>query len=180
MENKLEIQSGGAVEIITNKANVMIQIQQRQIEIERQRCFPTQQIRIRRWRDIIVVIVVVVVAVDVVVVAIDHWRQWVAIAVAIFRNDGRSPWMVPFPAIHNGFHGPWRLLWSRLGLAKRLLPSHYRFFRNWGHCKEKLFSFSQESFELEMTFLCICCTIWLPRKWEKIGKKRKYFFYLDF
>ena len=33
-----------------------------------------------------------------------------------------------------------------------------------------------ESFELEMTFLCICCTIWLPRKWEKIEKKRKYFF----
>ena len=22
----------------------------------------------------------------------------------------------------------------------------------------------QESFELEMTFLCICCTVWLPRK----------------
>ena len=33
-----------------------------------------------------------------------------------------------------------------------------------------------ESFELEMTFLCICCTVWLPRKWEKIEKKRKYFF----
>ena len=30
--------------------------------------------------------------------------------------------------------------------------------------------------ELEMTFLCICCIVWLPRKWEKIEKKRKYFF----
>ena len=34
----------------------------------------------------------------------------------------------------------------------------------------------QESFELEMTFICICCTVWLPRKWEKVEKKRKYFF----
>ena len=23
---------------------------------------------------------------------------------------------------------------------------------------------------------CICCIVWLPRKWEKIEKKRKYFF----
>ena len=122
MENKLETQSGGAVEIITNKVNVVIQIQRRQIEIERQRCFPAQQIRIRRRRDIIVVVVVVVVvAVDVVVVvAVDHRRRRVAVAVAIFRNDGRSPRMVPFPAIHNGFHGPRRLLRSRPGPAKRL------------------------------------------------------------
>ena len=48
MENKLETQSSGAIEIITNEVNVVIQIQWRQIEIERQRCFPTQQIRIRR------------------------------------------------------------------------------------------------------------------------------------
>ena len=46
MENKLETQSSGAIEIITNEVNVVIQIQQRQIEIERQRCFLTQQIRI--------------------------------------------------------------------------------------------------------------------------------------
>ena len=29
---------------------------------------------------------------------------------------------------------------------------------------------------LEMTLLCISCTVWLPRKLEKIEKKRKYFF----
>ena len=39
-----------------------------------------------------------------------------------------------------------------------------------------VFSFYRESFELEMTFLCICWTVWLARKWEKIEKKRKYFF----
>ena len=37
----------------------------------------------------------------------------------------------------------------------------------------QLLSIFQESFELEMTFLCICCMVWLPRKWEKIEKKRK-------
>ena len=41
-----------------------------------------------------------------------------------------------------------------------------------GHLLSKF----QESFELEKTFLCICCTVWLPRKLEKIDKKRKYFF----
>ena len=34
----------------------------------------------------------------------------------------------------------------------------------------------QESFEHEMTILHICCTVWLPRKWEKIEKKRNFFF----
>ena len=127
MKNKLETQSGGAVEIITNKVNVRIQIQRRQIEIERQRCFAAQQIRIRQRLDIIVIVVIVI---DDVVVAVDHRRRRVAVAVAIFKNDGRNPRMVPFPRIHNGFHGPRHLLRSRPGPAKRLLPSHYCFFRN--------------------------------------------------
>ena len=60
MENKLETQRGGAVEIITNKVNAVIQIQRRQIEIERQWCFPAQEVRIRRRRDIIVIVVIAV------------------------------------------------------------------------------------------------------------------------
>jgi len=42
-----------------------------------------------------------------------------------------------------------------------------------------VFSFSQESFELEMTFFCIYCTIWLSRKREN-RKEKKIFFYIDF
>ena len=42
----------------------------------------------------------------------------------------------------------------------------------------QLLSKFQENFELEMTFFCICCIVWLPRKWEKIEKKRKYFFFI--
>ena len=38
----------------------------------------------------------------------------------------------------------------------------------------------QVSFELEMTFLCICCTVWLPRKLRENRKEKKIFFYLDF
>ena len=39
-------------------------------------------------------------------------------------------------------------------------------------------SFSAKSFELEMTFLCICCTVWLPRKWVKIKKKKENIFFI--
>ena len=103
-------------------------------------------------RDIIVVVVVVIVTVDVVVVSVNDQRRRVAVIVAIFRNDGRSPQMMPFPAIHNSFHGPRHLLWSRPRLAKQLLPSHYRLFGNWGHCKEKFFLFSRKVLSLKWHF----------------------------
>ena len=100
------------------------------------------------------------------------------------NDDNESWWSGIFSTILSTSDSGWRA-WSAMDLCHTReialslsLSLHFPSLslKNFYLFQGQLLLKFQESFEFEMTFLCICCTVWLPRKWEKIEKKRKYFF----